>query len=53
MSPHFRSFALNIYLVKFLVKLVELSCLAHLFLVHEERRLNLFEPAFSKEIESV
>lgn len=53
MSLHFRYFTLGIYLVKFLVKLVELSCLAHLFLVHEERRLNLSESAFSKEIESV
>jgi len=50
---NFRTFTLNIHFVKFLVELVKLGGLAHLFFIHEKRRLNLLVSAFPKEIESI
>lgn len=41
------------YLVEFLVKLIKLRGLCHLVLVHKERRLYLFIPSASQEVQAV
>ena len=46
-------YSLFTYLVQFVVKLIKLRRLCHLFLIHEKRWLDLFIASFPQEVETI